>query len=159
MRHGRYKSKLLASSLLTMYYTDEDTPSPISQCANKEEADDVLREIHERVCGNHARATSLVGKALKIGYYRPTLQKYTHNLVKACDPCQRFANIQMWPGEPMMPIIASWPFARWGINRMGPLTIGRKQFKFLIVTIDYFTKWVEAEPEVIITKAKITSFI
>jgi len=42
---------------------------------------------------------------------------------------------------------------------MGPLPIGRKQFKFLIVTIDYFTKWVEAELEVIITKAKITSFV
>ena len=29
---------------------------------------------------------------------------------------------------------------------MGPLHIGRKQYKFLIIAINYFTKWVEAEP-------------
>ena len=42
---------------------------------------------------------------------------------------------------------------------MGPLPIGRKQYKFLIVAIDYFTKWVKAEPTTTITEAKITSFI
>ena len=42
---------------------------------------------------------------------------------------------------------------------MGPFPIGRKQFKFLIVVIDYFTKWVEVEPAAKITEAKITSFV
>ena len=56
-------------------------------------------------------------------------------------------------------ITAPRPFAQWGIDIMGPFPIGRKQFKFLIVAIDYFTKWVEVEPAAKITKAKITSFI
>ena len=42
---------------------------------------------------------------------------------------------------------------------MGPLAIGRKQYKFLIIAIDYFTKWVEVELTATITKAKITSFL
>ena len=42
---------------------------------------------------------------------------------------------------------------------MGPFPIGRKQFKFLIVAIDYFTKWVEVKPASKITEAKITSFV
>ena len=42
---------------------------------------------------------------------------------------------------------------------MGPLPIGRKQYKFLIVTIDYFTKWVEVEQTTTMTEAKITSFV
>ena len=42
---------------------------------------------------------------------------------------------------------------------MGPLPIGKKQYKFLIVAINYFMKWVEAEPTVTITEAKITSFV
>ena len=42
---------------------------------------------------------------------------------------------------------------------MGPLPIGRKQFKFLINAIDYFTKWVEAELAVTIIEAKITSIV
>jgi len=42
---------------------------------------------------------------------------------------------------------------------MGPLPVGRKQFRFLIVIIDYFTKWVKVEPAMTITKAKIVSLI
>ena len=61
--------------------------------------------------------------------------------------------------EPMTLITAPWPFSQWGINIMGPLPIGRKQYIFLIVAINYFTKRVEAEPMVTIIKAKITSFV
>ena len=42
---------------------------------------------------------------------------------------------------------------------MGSLPLGKNQYKFLIIEIDYFTKWVEAEPTTIITEAKVTSFI
>ena len=58
-----------------------------------------------------------------------------------------------------MPITAPRPFAQWGINIMGPFPIGRKQFKFLIVAINYFIKWVEVELATTITEAKITSFV
>jgi len=51
-------------------------------------------------------------------------------------------------------ITTPWPFAQWGIDIMGPLLVGRKLFKFLIIAIDYFTKWVEAEPAVTITSPK-----
>ena len=37
---------------------------PYLRCANSEEADYVLCEIHEGICGNHTRARSLAGKAL-----------------------------------------------------------------------------------------------
>ena len=46
---------------------------PYRRCANSEEAHYVLREIHEGVYGNHAGARSLAGKALRVGYYWPTL--------------------------------------------------------------------------------------
>ena len=42
---------------------------------------------------------------------------------------------------------------------MGPFPLGKKQLRFLIVAIDYFTKWVEAEPVMTIMKAKVTSFV
>ena len=119
---------------------------PYLHCVNKEEANYVLREIHKRVCGNHAGASSLARKALRAGYYWPKLQKDAYDLVKACDQCQRFAKVQTRPSEPMTPITTPSPFAQWGINIMGPLHIGRKQYKFLIIAINYFTKWIEAEP-------------
>ena len=42
---------------------------------------------------------------------------------------------------------------------MGPFSLGKKQLRFLIVVIDYFTKWVEAEPVTMIEKAKVISFV
>ena len=58
-----------------------------------------------------------------------------------------------------MPIIMPWPFTKWGIDIIGPLPIRRKQFKFLINKIDYFTKWVEVKPTTTITEAKIPNFV
>ena len=59
----------------------------------------------------------------------------------------------------MTPITTPWPFAQWGIDIMGPFPPGKKQIKFLIITIDYLTKWVEVELIAMITKAKIRSFL
>jgi len=42
---------------------------------------------------------------------------------------------------------------------MGPLPPSKKQVKFLVIAIYYFTKWVEAEPLEIITGAKIQHFL
>ena len=38
-----------------------------------------------------------------------------------------------------------WPFTQWGLHIMGPFLTVARQLKFLIVSIDYFNKWVEVE--------------
>ena len=42
---------------------------------------------------------------------------------------------------------------------MGPFSTAMRQQKFLVVGIDYFTKWVEVEALVIITEKNIRSFV
>ena len=42
---------------------------------------------------------------------------------------------------------------------MGPFLIALRQLKFLIVDIDYFTKWVEAEALATITEKNARSFV
>ena len=42
---------------------------------------------------------------------------------------------------------------------MGPFPVGTKQAKFLVVSIDYFTKWVEAEPLATISEKNVKSFV
>ena len=132
---------------------------PYLKCANSEEADYMLRKIHEGICKNHAGARSLVGKALRTGYYWSTLQKDPHDLVRACNKCQHYANVQTRLRETMTPISSPWPFAQWGIDIMGLFPLRKKQLRFLIIAIDYFTKWVEAKPVTMITEAKIISFV
>lgn len=67
-------------------------------------------------------------------------------LVQRCDKCQRFAKTTNMPATVLNSISAPWPFDRWGMDIIGPLptsTHGRK--RFILMVIDYFTKWVEAE--------------
>ena len=80
-------------------------------------------------------------------------------LVKKCDKCQRYGNVQRLPAERLTTISSPWPFAQWGIDIVGPLPRGKDQVKFLLVTIDCFTKWVEAEALAMIIEARIRSFV
>ena len=70
------------------------------------------------------------------------MQKDTREFVERCDKCQRFRNVRCILGEKTMAISSQWPLAQWGIDIIGPLPQGKKQVKFFIVAIDYFTKWV-----------------
>jgi hypothetical protein len=44
----------------------------------------------------------------------------------------------------MIPI--TWPFAVWGLDMVGPFRRSKKKHTHLLVAVDKFTKWVEAEP-------------
>jgi hypothetical protein len=44
---------------------------------------------------------------------------------------------------PLHPIPPLGPFEKWGINFMGPLLMTRRRHQFIMVTIDYFTKFIE----------------
>ena len=87
------------------------------------------------------------------------MQVDARKLVKKCDKCQRFGNVQRLPAERLTTITSPWPFAQWGIDIVGPLPRGKGQVKFLLVAIDYFIKWVEVEALSTITEAKIQSFV
>ena len=79
--------------------------------------------------------------------------------VKTCDKCQRFNNLIRQPSEELTPMTASWLFAQEGLDIMGPFPTAVRQLKFLVVGIDYFTKWVEAEALANITEKNIRSFV
>ena len=80
-------------------------------------------------------------------------------LVKKCDKCQRFGNVQCLPVERLTTIASPWTFTQQGIDIISPLPQGKGQVKFLLIAIDYFTKWVEVEALTTITEARIQSFV
>jgi hypothetical protein len=55
------------------------------------------------------------------------------------------------PPEKLSPITSLWPFAKWGVDIVGPMPPGKGGWKFLLVAVDYFTKWAEAEALATIT--------
>ena len=46
-----------------------------------------------------------------------------------------------------------------GTGHHGPLPDGLRQLKFVVVSINYFTKWVEAKPLATITEKSIRTFV
>ena len=126
--------------------------TPILKCVGKEDANYVLKEVHEGICGNHIRARSLEAKTLRQGYYWLTMLKDATELVKKCKICQEHAQISHLPSEPLASVISPWPFQQWGLDILGPLPIGKGQCKFIVVGVDYFTKWAKVEPLATITE-------
>ena len=133
--------------------------TPFLKCIAGEDTRYILREVHEGICGNHIGARALAGKVLRQGYYWPTILKDATDLVKKCRICQEHAKISLLPSEPLTSITSPWPFQQWGLDILGPLPIGKGQCKFIIVAVDYFTKWAEAEPLATITEQKICNFM
>lgn len=133
--------------------------TPYLKCLTTEQGDYVLWEIHGDVCGDHLGSRSLAHKAFRQGYYWPTMHQDANTLVKKCDKCQRFGNVPHIPAEPLTPIVSPWPFAQWGLNLIGQMSQGKGQVKYVVVAVDYFTKWMEAEALATITAAKMKDFV
>ena len=132
---------------------------PYLRCLAPDESNYVLREVHEKACINHSGARALVHKVVRVGYYWPTIQADAKTYVKVCDQCQHFNNVPRQPSEYLTPMMASWPYAQWGLDILGLFSLETKQMKFLVVGIDYFTKWVEVEPLVKITQQNVKNFV
>ena len=64
---------------------------PYLRCLAPEEANYVLREIHEGACGNHLGAKAYV---------------------KVYDQCQRFSNVPRQSLKYLTSMIAPWPFVQ-----------------------------------------------
>nr|GEU48266.1 reverse transcriptase domain-containing protein [Tanacetum cinerariifolium] len=53
--------------------------------------------------------------------------------------------------QQLTPITSPWPFYKWGVDIARPFPKGHGKVKFLIVAMDYFTKWIEAKTVATIT--------
>ena len=129
------------------------------KCIARGDTNYVLREVHEGICGTHIGARELAGKVLRQGYYWPTMLRDATELVKKCKVCQKQAKISHLPSEPLTSVTSPWPFQLWGLDILGPLPNGKGQCKFVVVAMDYFTKWAEAEPLATIMEQKVRNFV
>ena len=132
---------------------------PLLKCIGPSEVWYILAEIHEGSCGHHPGGKSLVRKALRAGYYWPSMMKDAKEHVLKCEACQLHGTFTHVPAQELHSFSAPWPFHTWGIDLLGPFHIAPGQLKFLIVAVDYFTKWIEAEPTATITSVRIQNFV
>jgi hypothetical protein len=100
---------------------------PLLRCLNSVESTKVLREIHEGLCENHSAGRSLALKALRQGYFWPTIQRDAYDWARKCDKCQRFSNVPRQPPSPLGSIVVPCTFAKWGVDIIGKLPKAPRQ--------------------------------
>nr|GEW30929.1 reverse transcriptase domain-containing protein [Tanacetum cinerariifolium] len=122
-------------------------------------ADYVMREIHEGPCSMHAGPGLVVAKAIRLGYYWSTMHQDARDIIRKCNDCQIHRPVTRHLQQPLTPITAPWPFYKWGIDIAGPFSEGPRKVNFLIVTMDYFTKWVKAKAVATITGEQVKKFV
>ncbi|GJX99858.1 reverse transcriptase domain-containing protein [Tanacetum coccineum] len=132
---------------------------PWLRCVGPLQANYVLREIHEGSCSMHSGPRSVVAKVIQTGYYWPTMHMDARNLIRECNDCQIHRPVPRNPQQNLTPITSPWPFYKWGIDIAGPFPEGPGKVKFLIVAIDYFTKWIEAKAVATITGNQVKKFV
>eukprot|EP00833_Pecoramyces_ruminatium_P011787 jgi/Orpsp1_1/1185819/evm.model.c7180000095484.1 len=80
-------------------------------------------------------------------------------LIKNCTTCQlRKKNELPEPTEKYATKVEA-PFTHWGLDIIGPLNVTQKGNQYIFVIVDYFTKWVEAEPSISITANDVVQFL
>jgi hypothetical protein len=125
------------------------------RCITSEKGLELLKEIHSGFCSAHIGTRALASKAIKQGFYWPSINNDVKKLVQECEACQKTTNQQNLPSMPVHLIPPSWPLQRWGMDLVGPLPIAQGNCRFAVVAVDYFTKWVEAKALAYITTSTI----
>ncbi|GJV05052.1 reverse transcriptase domain-containing protein [Tanacetum coccineum] len=93
--------------------------------------------------GHHGIATT-ARKVFEAGFYWPHVFHDTRKLVQVCDAYQRTENISSRDEAPKNYIQVCEIFDVWGIDFMGPFPSSNRN-KFILVAIDYVSKWVETQ--------------
>jgi hypothetical protein len=140
-------------------YRKATSTGVLMKCILRSEGLQLLTEIHGGECGCHAESANLVGKAYRSRFYWPTAMTDAEDLVKRCKVCQFFAKQQHLPAQALRTIPPSWPFAMWGLDSVGPFRTALGRYRFILVAIDKFTKWIEVRPVAKVTSEEATKFM
>ena len=80
--------------------------------------------------------------------------------VQACHKCQIYQNHKNAPPQYLHTLASPWPFSAWGMDVIGAITPkALNVHEFILVTIDYFTKWVKARSFKKVTQVAVTRFV
>ena len=122
----------------------------------KDEIDSVLWMMHNHPTGGHFGIENTYGK-IKERFYWKGMKRDIEQYIKYCDACQRRGKKE---GKGYLnPIKVERPFKRIGIDFVGPLPRTRKGNRYIIVAMDYLTKWPEAKAVKEASAEKTTEFI
>jgi len=77
---------------------------PILVCVSGDQCARIMAEVHEGICGSHIGGRCLASKAIRAGYYWPTIREDCTRYAQRCKTCQQHANWHKAPAEELRSI-------------------------------------------------------
>ena len=87
------------------------------------------------------------------------MQKDAAEYVRSCERCQKHAPMIHQPAGRLNPVSSPWPFAQWRLDILGPFPQAMGNRRFVLVAVDYFTKWAEVETLANIRDTDVKKFV
>jgi hypothetical protein len=122
----------------------------------RSEFEPLMKMIHNHPTAGHLGVEKTYDR-IKGKYYWNQMYDDIKEYIRTCNTCQRFGRPEK--KEPLHPIKVGQPFERIGIDIVGPLPETGNKNKYIVVAMDYFTKWPEAKALSNATAENVAKFI
>ena len=106
---------------------------------------ELLKHFHDTKTAGHW-STVKVYKKLHRKYYWPNMSQDVTDYIRSCHNCQKKKNPRRSYCATLQKYIVGNCFERIGMDVLGPLPQTYNGSKYILVVVDYFSKWVEAYP-------------
>ena len=105
----------------------------------------LLQWAHDHPTAGHSGQQKTLFR-LTTRVFWESMRKDVYNYVMTCDACQQFKYNNAPSASPMQTHSVTEPWHTIGIDIMGPFPTTSRNKRFLLVIVDYFTRWIEIFP-------------
>ncbi len=121
-------------------YFRYDDQSPLRLVIPPSAASAIAKELHTEL--GHA-GQSKTEKAARQRFWWPDMKR---DVITACNNYALVKHPTQQARAPLVSIHSGYPNQRLGIDFVGPFPQSRRGNRYLLVLVDFFTKWAEANP-------------
>jgi hypothetical protein len=115
------------------------------RCVDEKRDQELMQEFHGGICGGHFAPTTMAHKIIRAKFYWSSVFKDSYAKIKKCISCQQFSGKMKIFAMPLQPISVEQPFSQSILDIIGPINPkSSKGHIYILIAIDYFTKWKEA---------------
>ncbi|XP_070013774.1 uncharacterized protein [Nicotiana sylvestris] len=130
------------------------------RCIDATESERIMSEVNSGVYRPHMNGYVLAKKILRVGYYWLTMERDCFSFISKYHQFQIHSDLIHSPPSELHPMSSPWPLVAWGMDVIGPIEPKASNgYRFILVAIDYFTKWVDVVTFKAITKKVVVDFV
>lgn len=102
----------------------------------------LLHYYHDHPTAGHLGVSKSLAR-LRLRFFWPKMAADVKRYVTSCSVCQLIKPSQRKPAGLMVPILPQRPWEYTGVDFVGPLPRSPSGHAYLLVFVDYFSKWIE----------------